>query len=224
VQLPRRVRVYLVDDHEIVRRGLRGFLETAADIEVVGEADDGRRAIPDLEHAALSGCPADVVLLDLVMQSIGGFDVAHHLRQLAPAPKVVILSAYGDVDRVRRALRLDVAGYVMKSSRPDHILEAIQAAYRGATYIDPTIAGKLARATADQGPDAPPLTRREREVIELVAQGKSNIDIASALFISERTARTHVSHILSKLRLDSRVQLALWAVDHGVTRGTRTAE
>jgi DNA-binding NarL/FixJ family response regulator len=210
-----RIRVYLVDDHEIVRRGLVGFLATAEDVEVAGETGDGRRVVGDLLDAAAGGHPVDVVLLDLTMPAIDGFEVARRVSALEPAPRLVVLSAYGDMERVRLAMTLNVAGYVMKSSRPDTILDAIRAAAAGELYVDPAIAGKLAQATMTPEPATAQLTRREREVIALVAQGRSNIDIASELFISERTARTHVSHILGKLGLESRVQLALWAFDHG---------
>lgn len=215
------IRVYLVDDHEIVRRGLVGFLATADDVEVAGETGDGRRVVGDLVEATADGHPVDVVLLDLTMPAIDGFEVARRISALTPAPRLVVLSAYGDMERVRLALTLNVAGYVMKSSRPDTILDAIRAAAAGELYVDPAIAGKLAQASVALEPATAQLTRREREVIALVAQGRSNIDIASELFISERTARTHVSHILGKLGLDSRVQLALWAFDHG---GHRAAQ
>lgn len=210
---PLPIRVYLVDDHEIVRHGLRGFLNTADDIDVVGDTGDGRRALADLDVARQSGAPVDVILLDLVMPAIGGFDLAVRIGQLENAPKIVIVSAYGSMDRVQQALDLRVAGYVTKSSRPDNILDAVRAAHNGDLYIDPAIGVQLARAAVENRHGTAQLTPREREVVSLVAKGKSNIDIANELFISERTARTHVSHLLGKLELESRVQLALWAVD-----------
>ena len=212
---PPPIRVYLVDDHEIVRHGLRGFLDTAEDIDVVGDTSDGKRALADLEVAQLHGTPVDVVLLDLVMPTIGGFDLAERIAALERAPRIVILSAYGNMDRVQQALDLRVAGYVTKSSRPENILDAVRTAHSGAQYIDPAIGVRLARAATESRHGTVQLTRREREVVSLVAKGKSNIDIANELFISERTARTHVSHLLGKLDLESRVQLALWAVDAG---------
>ncbi|MEE2814154.1 MAG: response regulator transcription factor [Actinomycetota bacterium] len=211
----RPIRVYLVDDHEIVRHGLRGFLDTAEDIQVVGDSGDGRRALSDLEVAQYRGEAVDVVLLDLVMPTIGGFDLAQRIGELENAPKIVIVSAYGNMDRVQQALDLRVAGYVTKSSRPDNILDAVRSGHRGDMYIDPEIGMRLAKAATERRHDSVQLTRREREVASLVAKGKSNIDIANELFISERTARTHVSHLLGKLELQSRVQLALWAVDAG---------
>ena len=215
MSFPHPIRVYLVDDHEIVRHGLRGFLETADDIEVVGDTGDGRRALVDLESAHRREEPIDVVLLDLVMPAIGGFDLARTIIGLKDAPKIVVLSAYGNMDRVQLALDLRVAGYVTKASRPDNVLEAVRAAARGDLYIDPAIGVRLARAAVETRHGTAQLTRREREVVSLVAKGKSNIDIARELFISERTARTHVSHLLGKLGLESRVQLALWAIDEG---------
>ncbi|ALJ22347.1 response regulator [Microbacterium sp. No. 7] len=204
------IRVYLVDDHEIVRRGLSAFLGTATDVVVVGETGDAREALRDL-HSLGADEGVDVLLTDLMMPTLSGFDLIQQLTSLPHPPRVIVLSAYGDTDRVRRALELDAAGYVMKSARPDSILEAIRAAAQGRQYVDPELAIQLAQTAVD--PEVQALTPREREVVALVARGRSNLDIARELFISERTARTHVSHILGKLGFESRVQLALWALD-----------
>jgi DNA-binding NarL/FixJ family response regulator len=206
------IRVYLVDDHEIVRRGLSAFLDTAVDIAVVGETGDARTALRDLQSLGAQG-GVDVLLTDLMMPGLSGFDLLDQVQALEHPPRVIVLSAYSDTDRVRRALDLDAAGYVMKSARPDSIVDAIRAAAAGRQYVDPELAIQLAQTAVDPG--AQSLTPREREVVALVAQGRSNLDIARELFISERTARTHVSHILGKLGFGSRVQLALWALDGG---------
>ncbi|MFI7127905.1 response regulator [Nonomuraea sp. NPDC050153] len=215
------LRVYLIDDHEIVRHGLRSFLEAAGDIEVAGEAGDGRFALAELHQYAQAGTPVDVVLLDVMMPVLGGMDVARRINSMPNPPKVVILSGYGDVERVRLAMSIDVAGYILKSSRPAYILDAIRAAHRGELYLDQAVVIRLARAVPDPAKGAPELTPRERDVVALVARGKSNIDIATDLSISERTARTHVSHLLGKLGLESRVQLAIWAIDNGFARSAR---
>ncbi|UFS58735.1 response regulator [Subtercola endophyticus] len=206
------IRVYLVDDHEIVRRGLSAFLDTAADVAIVGETGDGHVAIRDLISLDESN-GVDVLLTDLMMPALSGFDLLQQVKSLSHPPRVIVLSAYGDSERVRRAFDLDAAGYVKKSARPDSILEAIRAAANGRQYVDPELAVQLAQGSLD--PDVPSLTPREREVVTLVAQGMSNLDIAHELFISERTARTHVSHVLGKLGFESRIQLALWALDGG---------
>ena len=206
------IRVYLVDDHEIVRRGLSAFLDTAVGVSVVGETGDARTALRDVQQLAAEG-GVDVLLTDLMMPNVSGFDLLDQVRALDNPPRVIVLSAYGDTERVRRALELDAAGYVMKSARPDSIVDAIRAAAEGRQYVDPELAIQLAQTAVD--PTVQSLTPREREVVALVAQGRSNLDIARELYISERTARTHVSHILGKLGYESRVQLALWALDGG---------
>ncbi|WP_194908859.1 response regulator [Catenulispora rubra] len=209
--MERAIRVFLVDDHGIVRSGLRGFLETAADVEIAGEAATGREALGALSE----GLVADVLLLDLVMPGMHGLELVDRLKQASPTLRVVVLSAHGDTALVHQALSLGVDGYVVKASNPARILDAVRAAHHRELYIDPSIAAQVTGNTAARV--SPSLTPRERDVVRLVAQGKSNMDIASSLFISERTARTHVSHVLAKLDLQSRVQLALWAVESGIT-------
>ncbi|GAA1845204.1 response regulator transcription factor [Pseudonocardia ailaonensis] len=208
-----KIRTYLVDDHEIVRQGLRAFLESAGDVEVVGETADGRQALREIDELARAGCPADVVVTDLLMPEVGGLEIARGVVELGAPTRVVVLSAYGDSDRVRRALAQEVSAYVMKSSRPDTILASVRAAAKGEQYLDPALALRLVQAV--DGRTTPALTKREHEVAALVAEGKSNLEIAADLFVSERTARTHVSHILTKLNFRSRVQLALWVRGDG---------
>jgi DNA-binding NarL/FixJ family response regulator len=192
---------------------LHGFLETASDIAVVGEAADVGAAMRWLKDRG----EADVVLTDLVMPTVDHADPVRGVKQAAPNSHVIVLTAHGEADRVRDALAAGAGGFVLKSSSPVRIIDAIRASRRGELYLDPTVAAELARDEASRRA-IPPITPRELEVIRLVARGKSNIDIANTLFISERTARTHVSHLLTKLDLRSRVQLALWAVENDVIR------
>src|SRR5919198_5085936 len=210
---PRPIRVLLVDDHAVVRRGLRGFLELLDDIEVVGEAETGRRAI---EQAwALQ---PDVVLMDLVMPDIEGIEATVEIKSNAPGCEVVVLTSFGDESKVTAALEAGASGFILKDAEADDVAHAIRAARRGEVHLDPAVATLLARRVRERTvqPSAEPLTDREREVLALVARGLSNKAIADELAITERTARTHVSNILGKLGLASRTQAALYAVEHGL--------
>jgi DNA-binding NarL/FixJ family response regulator len=213
VDVARPIRVLLVDDHAVVRRGLRGFLELLDDIEVVGEAETGRRAI---EQAwALQ---PDVVLMDLVMPDIEGIEATVEIKSTAPGCEVVVLTSFGDESKVTAALEAGASGFILKDAEADDVAHAIRAARRGEVHLDPAVARLLARRVRERTvqPSAEPLTDREREVLALVARGLSNKAIADELAITERTARTHVSNILGKLGLASRTQAALYAVEHGL--------
>jgi DNA-binding NarL/FixJ family response regulator len=210
------IRVLLVDDHAVVRRGLRSFLDAIPGIEVAGDVEDGQAALDHLARLAAYGHRLpDVALMDLMMPRLGGTDAISAVRAARPTVKVVALTSYDDTQRVRAALEAGVCGYVLKDAEPDEIAQAIRAAVRDEVHLDAKIARALARSVSGHRPDAD-LTTREREVLLLVAQGKSNQEIADVLVISERTARTVVSHVIGKLGLKSRVQAALWAVRHGV--------
>lgn len=213
------ISVFLVDDHALIRRGLRSFLELFPDILVSGEASDGREAVDAIRAMVHDGDGPDVVLMDLVMPALDGVGAALELRGLAGGPQLVMLSSFGEVRHLRAALQAGVAGYLLKDASPEFVVEAIRNAHRGQLHLDVALSTKLAEAMAvpTMGPD---LTSREKEVLTLVARGMSNDDIASNLHISERTARTHVSHLLGKLGFESRIQLALWALDQEPSRPT----
>ena len=212
---PARIRVLLADDHKVVRRGLRGFFELLDDIEVVGEAEDGREAV-DLV-AALA---PDVVLMDLLMPVMDGIAATAEIKARFPDVEVVALTSFIEEERVTAALEAGATGYLLKDADADDVAAAIRRAHAGEVHLDPQVARLLARRIRARRDDAPahePLTEREREVLALVARGHANKEIAVLLDITERTARTHVSNILGKLDLASRTQAALWAVEHRVT-------
>src|SRR5947199_2607384 len=212
------IRVLVVDDHRIVREGLRAYLGLVDDIEMVGEAADGRGALDALAQAkAGSGLP-DVVLMDLLMEPMDGIAATAAIKQRYPQVEVVAVTSFVEEDKVHAALEAGAAGYLLKDAEADEVAAAVRAAQRGEVHLDPAVARQLT-ASLRRGPSADPaalLTAREREILVLVAQGKANKEIAGELVISERTARTHVSNILAKLGLSSRTQAALWAVREGL--------
>jgi DNA-binding NarL/FixJ family response regulator len=201
----------LVDDHEVVRRGLRGFLELQDDIEVVGEATDGQQAI-DL---AIQLTP-DVVLMDLLMPRVDGLTAIAEIRTRLPETEVVAVTSFIEEDKVTAALEAGASGYLLKDASADEVVTAIRAAHAGDVHLDPEVAKLLAsrmRARA-AAPTTEPLTPREIEVLGLVGKGAAIKETATELSISDRTARTHVSNILGKLGLASRTQAAIWAVEN----------
>ena len=214
-----RIRVFLVDDHAVVRRGMRAFFEMLDDIEVIGEAGDGQAALDELAARATSGDLPDVVLMDLLMPRLDGIGATKAIKQLYPQVEVVALTSFSEAERVHVALEAGAAGYLLKDAEADQVGAAVRAAMRGQVHLDPAVARTLTRSLIAPQRTATALTPREREILVLVAHGKSNRDIAEALVISERTARTHVSNVLNKLGLASRTQAALWAVREGLVTG-----
>jgi DNA-binding NarL/FixJ family response regulator len=209
-------RVFLVDDHCVVRLGMRAFFDMLPDIEVAGEASDGRSALDQLAVLAANNELPDVVLMDLIMPRLDGVAATKAIKELYPEVEVVVLTSFSEAERVHMALEVGAAGYLLKDAEADEVAAAVHAAQRGEVHLDPVAARQLTRSlTAPQGTTTA-LTPREREIVVLIAQGKSNRDIAETLVISERTARTHVSHVLTKLGLRSRTQAALWAVREGL--------
>jgi DNA-binding NarL/FixJ family response regulator len=216
------IRVLIVDDHKVVRQGLVGFLATEPDIEVVGDAADGSEALAHLVKLAADDLP-DVVLMDLHMQPMGGAEATAELRSRYSQIEVVVLTSFVEEGDVHAALTAGASGYVLKDADADEVAGAIRDAHQGELHLDSAVAKRLMasmRTRTDEDPDAE-LTAREREILQMVAAGKANKQIAAELVISERTARTHVSNILRKLSLSSRTQAALWAVREGLAPDTR---
>ncbi|WP_031086163.1 response regulator [Streptomyces sp. NRRL WC-3549] len=206
------IKVLLVDDHQVVRRGLRTFLEVQDDIEVVGEASDGAQGVSEAESLR-----PDVVLMDVKMPGTDGIEALRRLRELDNPAKVLIVTSFTEQRTVVPALRAGASGYVYKDVDPDALAGAIRSVHAGHVLLQPEVAGALlAQEDAGQGTGrGSTLTEREREVLGLIADGRSNREIARALVLSEKTVKTHVSNILMKLDLSDRTQAALWAVRHG---------
>lgn len=204
-----RIRVLIVDDHTVVRRGLRSFFDLLDDIEVVGEAEDGHRAV-----ALVDALLPDVVLMDIVMPVMDGIAAIAAIKHRHPEVEVVALTSFIEEERVTAALEAGASGYLLKDAEADDVAAAVRRAHAGEVHLDPQVARMLAQRVRNPLPDHEPLTEREREVLRLVARGHSNKEIAALLDITERTARTHVSNILGKLDLASRTQAALWAIEH----------
>lgn len=213
------IKVFLVDDHNVVRRGMRAYLELLDDIEVVGEASNGAEALEQILAMQQADRLPDIVMMDLVMPGMDGIATMAKLKERHPSLVIVALTSFAEPERVRGALQAGAEGYVLKDAGADDIAEAIRAAHRGEMHIDPAAAKQLTMALRAPKPTAfSNLTKRELTVLELVARGLSNREIAQELVLSERTARTHVSNILIKLGLPSRTQAALWAIQEGLGR------
>ncbi|WP_043475474.1 response regulator [Paeniglutamicibacter gangotriensis] len=210
------LRVLIVDDHAIVRRGIAAYLEVLDDIETVGQAENGRVALERLAELATFESLPDLVLLDLIMPVMDGMKTLKQIKEKYPSVKVVILTSFGEPERLHEALRQGARGYLLKDAGPEDVAAAIRAAARDEVYIDPALALDLTKSFASPPTGISTLTERERDVLVLVAEGHSNQDIAGNLGISERTARTHVSNVLGKLGVSSRTQAALTAVNAGL--------
>jgi len=212
------IGVLVVDDHELVRRGLLAFLDSEPDIEVLGEAGGGAQGLDLLALMESEDRLPNVIVMDLQMEPIDGIETTRQIRALYNDVEVVALTSFAEEERVHAALEAGASGYLLKDSDADDVAAAVRAAHRGELQLDPQIARRLMSSLRAGPPDDPSaeLTARELEVLRLVASGKPNKEIAAELEISERTARTHVSRILRKLRLSSRTQAALWAVREGL--------
>lgn len=212
------IKVMLVDDHQMVRQGLIYFLSTQPGITVVGEASNGREAV-----RLVAELQPDVVLMDLVMPGESGIDAIRSIYQAFPTIDVIVLSSFIDDAKVKSAIQAGAAGYLMKDVDPAELAEAIHATRRGELYLHPEAARRLAEALRpgpdeQQEPEPDVLTEREVEVLVLITHGLSNQDIAETLTISLKTVKAHVSNVLQKLGLDSRVQAALYALRNQIVQ------
>ncbi len=210
------IRVLLVDDHTVVRQGLKVFFDLQDDIDVVGEAGDGAGAV-----AAARRLAPDVILMDLIMPGMDGLTAIGHIKQEHPEIEIVAITSFIEEEKVTAALEAGATGYLLKDAEADEVAAAVRAAYAGEMHLDPAVARLLAQRLRQRRTEkdaAEPLTERERDVLRLLGQGMSNKQIASALFITEGTARTYVSNILGKLGLTSRTQAALYAVEHKLAK------
>lgn len=213
------IRVLLVEDQEIVRRGLKTLLETKPDLKVVGEADNGQRAIEQLETLHKMLLPPDVVMMDIRMPVMDGVKATGLMCQQFPETKILILTTFNDTHYVAEALRFGAKGYLLKDTPAEELAKAIRSIHQGYTQFGPGIVEKMiasVQTTQPQSQQEPPpglkeLTAREKEVLRMIAAGASNREIASELFLSEGTVRNHISHILSRLNLRDRTQAAIVA-------------
>jgi NarL family two-component system response regulator LiaR len=205
------IRVLVVDDHAVVREGLRTFLELQDGIEVAGEAADGQEAIAAAEHLG-----PDVVLMDLVMPVLDGLAAMRALRERAPNARVVVLTSFLDDERLLPALRAGAAGYLLKNAQPQELARAVRAAHAGEAVLDPVVAARLVEALGAGEEPLDRLTPRERQVLELIGRGFPNKRIALELEVSEKTVKTHVGHVLDKLGVADRTQAAVVAVRAGL--------
>ena len=211
-----RIRVLIADDHAIVRDGIKALLNLADDIEVVGEAGDGREAIERV--AALE---PDVVVMDIAMPGLGGLEATIEIKRTHPRTKVLVLSQYEDREYIRRFLKIGVSGYVLKKSAGTDLTGAIRAAFRGGLVLDPEVAREAMQDAGRDGAAGDPyesLTDREKQVLKLVAEGHSNKEIADLLNISVKTAMSHREHVMDKLGLHSRTELIKFALREGIIR------
>jgi NarL family two-component system response regulator LiaR len=211
-----KIKVLIVDDHQVVRQGLHTFLELQDDILVVGEAGDGQTAV---EMVPLLN--PDVVLMDLVMPRLDGIAATRQIKVMDAAVKVIALTSFTEDDKVFPAIQAGASSYLLKDVSADDLVDAVRAVHRGEARLHPDIARKLMEQVAHQTShpgeaQVEEITNRELEVIRLVAQGRSNFEIAQELVISEKTVKTHVSNILAKLNLSDRTQLAIYAIRHGL--------
>jgi NarL family two-component system response regulator LiaR len=208
------IRILVADDHAIVRKGIRALLATEPDIEVAGEAENGREAVTEAESLR-----PDVILMDLVMPEMDGIEAIRRITARQPEARILVLTSFAADDKVFPAIKAGALGYLLKDSGPEELVQAIHQVYRGESSLHPTVARKLLQELSrpsERPPTPEPLTEREVEVLRLVARGQSNQEMADQLVISEATVRTHVSNILGKLHLASRTQAALYALREGL--------
>jgi NarL family two-component system response regulator LiaR len=212
--MPEMIRVLIADDHPVVRDGLRGLMEIQPDIEVVGEARDGIEAVDQARSLK-----PDVMLLDMVMPGKDGVQAIIEIKEENPEARILVLTSYAEGEMAFPAIKAGALGYLLKDSSPEELLQAIHNVYRGQISLHPTVARMLVEELgrpSELPPTEEPLTEREVDVLQLVAQGMSNQEIAETLVVGERTVSTHVSNILDKLHLANRTQATLYALRKGL--------
>ncbi len=230
---PEKIRILLVDDHAVVRQGLRTYLELQEDMQVVGEGSSGGEAV---DLAALLA--PDVIVLDLVMPGMDGVEATRRILEREPRARVLILTSFGDDDKLFPAIRAGAQGYLLKDIQPRDLIQAVRDLHHGKSQLHPEVARRLMSAVAGNVPvretppanlamaeqtgapapakELPGLTERERGVLDLIARGLSNREIAEKMVVSEATVKTHVSNLLEKLGLPDRTRAAIWALKHGL--------
>jgi NarL family two-component system response regulator LiaR len=217
-----KIGVLLVDDHAVVRQGLRMFIDMQNDMEVLGEGANGIEAVE-----LANRLNPDVILMDLLMPVMDGVEATSRLLERNPQARILILTSFGEDDRLFPAIRAGAQGYLLKDIQPRDLVQAIRETYLGKAQLHPDVARRLMEAISHDLPpkDAQPvslpkeleiLTEREREVLDLIAQGLTNREIAERMVISEKTVKTHVSNLLNKLNLEDRTRAAIWALKHGL--------
>jgi two-component system, NarL family, response regulator LiaR len=212
------IKVLIVDDHQVVRHGLRTFLDLQDDIVVVGEAGDGLAAV-DLA----ARLRPDVVLMDLVMPELDGIEATRRIKDLDAGIGVIALTSFAGDEQVLPVIEAGASGYLLKDVSPEDLVDTVRAVHRGESRLHPDALSKVMAAATGRRPEARgepgvpgDLTERELDIIRLVAEGRSNREIAETCFISEKTVKTHISHVLAKLELKDRTQLAIYALKHGL--------
>ena len=211
-----QIRVFLADDHAVVRKGLEALIGTEEGMEVIGTAVDGEEAVNKV-----AGLETDVILLDLQMPRKSGIEAIVDIKEHDPSARILVLTSFSDDDKVFAAIKAGALGYILKDTSPHELLVAIRNVHAGKSSLDPEIALKVIHELSRPSkfpPTEEPLTEREMEILQLVARGLSNQQIAEELVISERTARTHISNILAKLHLANRTQAALYALRQGIAQ------
>jgi NarL family two-component system response regulator LiaR len=215
--MPEPIRILLVDDHEVVRQGVRAFFDVQEGFEVIGEAESGAEAVKIVENLV-----PDVVLMDLIMPGMDGVEATRLVKNISPTSQIVVLTSYHDDEHIFPALKAGALSYILKDVKMDELADAVRKAARGEATLHPRVASRVIQELQgankdDQGPIAD-LTNREMETLKLIAQGMSNHEIAETLVISEYTVKGHVSNILSKLHLADRTQAAVFAWREGIMR------
>ncbi|MCC7352890.1 MAG: response regulator transcription factor [Anaerolineae bacterium] len=215
--MPEPITVHLVDDHAVVRQGVRAFLSTQPDIVVVGESGSGEEAIRLIAEQV-----PDVVLMDLVMPGMDGVEATRQAKRASPRTQIIVLTSYHENEHIFPALRAGALSYILKDVSPHELADAVRKAARGEAVLHPRVAARVVQELQGARPDMPnpftELSDRELEVLRLIAAGLSNAEIANHLVISEKTVKGHVSNILSKLQLADRTQAAVYAWREGIVR------
>ncbi|QEY22281.1 DNA-binding response regulator [Psychrobacillus sp. AK 1817] len=212
------IRVLIADDHHVVRRGLMFFLKTQKDMDIVGEATNGKEAVELTETLK-----PDIILMDLVMPEMDGIQATKRIKVKYPSIQILMLTSFSDRDHVIPALKAGASGYQLKDIEPDDLAEAIRKLMRGENTIHPEATSQMEKENEPREVlphEEYPLTPREQDVLAELTKGKSNREIASSLFVTEKTVKTHISNIFSKLQVQDRTQAALYAVKHGLTESS----